>query len=481
MCNTLSTGVIPVRKWGMNIGLSRDLKKRIGKENVKTDAADLLAYASDATHHYIKGRPDAVVLPLTVSHVAEIVGYASKRGIPVIPRGAGSGLAGGSTSSRGGILLDMKRMNRVIEINKGNLTAVAEAGVVLAHFHRLVEKERLFYPPDPQSMAVCTLGGNVSTRAGGPRGVKYGTTGNYILGLEVVLPDGSIIQTGGSCVKQSVGYDITHLMTGSEGTLGVITKVITRLLPLPEAKKTIIVKCRTTEQAAFAVSEIISNGIVPSMLEYLSLGAVALMNTLLSPPLVTDGEAYLFIELDGSPLQIEEEGLRVKAVCEALSVMEIRIVDDKKEAASYWKARSSLYPLLMSFLKKVIVEDVTVPRNRIPEFVKAVEKIAASTGVAIGVSGHAGDGNMHPSILMGEISDEMEKKAHRAIEEIVACGLELGGSISGEHGIGIQKREFVMREMGARQVSLFKAIKEAFDPKGIMNPGKIWLDGGKNR
>ncbi|MBU0994248.1 MAG: FAD-binding protein [Proteobacteria bacterium] len=461
----------------MKNGLARDLKKQIGKDNVKTDSEDLLAYCSDATHQSIKGKPDAIVLPLTPQDISKIVSYASKHQVPVVPRGAGSGLSGSSTPIKGGIVLDIKRMNRIIDINKGNLTAIAEAGVVLARFHKQVEKENLFYPPDPQSMSVCTLGGNVSTRAGGPRGVKYGTTGNYILGLEVVLPDGSIIHTGGSCVKQSVGYDITHLMTGAEGTLGVITKVTTRLLPLPAAKKTIIVKCRTTEQAAIAVSDIIAAGIIPSMLEFLSLGAIALMNTLISPPIVADGEAYLFIEIDGFPVQIEEDAKRIKYVCEDVDVMEIRVVEDKKEAASYWKARSSLYPLVLSFVKKVIVEDVTVPRNRIPEFVKSIEKISASTGIAIGVSGHAGDGNMHPSVLMGDVSEEMEKKAQDAIRQIVACGLELGGSISGEHGIGIHKAEFILQEMGARQIELFKSIKKAIDPEGIMNPGKIWIDG----
>ena len=462
-------------------GLSRDLKKIIGKENVHADPEDLLAYGGDATYHHIKGRPQAVVTPITPDDVAGVVRYASRKNIPVVPRGAGSGLSGNSTAVKGGIMVDMKRMNRILNINKGNFTAEVEAGAVLAPFHRTVEREGLFYPPDPQSMSVCTLGGNVSTRAGGPRGVKYGTTGNYVLGLEVVLPDGDIIRTGGSCVKQSVGYDLTHLYTGAEGTLGVITKVITRLLPLPAEKKTIIMKCRTTEQAAVAVAEIISRGVVPAMLEFVSLGAIALMNTYIDPPLVPDGEAYLFIELDGTLLQIREEAERIRTIGETLEVMETRVVESKKEAATYWKARSNLYPLLMSFLKKVIVEDVTVPRDRIPAFVQAVEVISAETGVAIGVSGHAGDGNMHPSILMDDMSKEMEEKAQAAIRKIVSCGLELGGSISGEHGIGIHKAEFIIQELGRRQVEVFKSIKQAIDPKGIMNPGKIWAEGEGTR
>lgn len=457
------------------MGLSRDLKRLIGKEKVRTDIADLLSYSGDALSSHVKGKPDAVVLPDHPEQVSKTLAYAAKRKIPVIPRGAGSGLSGGCTPVKGGIVIDTKRMNRILEINKGNLTAVTEAGVVLASFHKAVELENLFYPPDPQSKSICTLGGNVATRAGGPHGVKYGTTANYVLGLEIVLPDGSIINTGGSCVKQSVGYDLTHLMTGSEGTLGVITKITTRLLPLPQASRTIIVKCETVEQATDTVSKIISNGIIPAVLEYLSQGAIALMNKYISPPLETDGQAYLFIEIDGLDVQINEEATLIQHLCEELGAMEVRLVQDKKEADTYWMARSNLYPLLMSFLKKVIVEDVTVPRHRMSEFVKSVEKISADTGVAIGISGHAGDGNMHPSILMGEVTDELEKKANGAIEQIIKSGLALGGCISGEHGIGLHKAPYVIEELGQRQIDLFKTIKNAIDPKGIMNPGKIWV------
>lgn len=457
------------------MGLSRDLKRLIGKEKVRTDIADLLSYSGDALSSHVKGKPDAVVLPDHPEQVSKTLAYAAKRKIPVIPRGAGSGLSGGCTPVKGGIVIDTKRMNRILEINKGNLTAVTEAGVVLASFHKAVELENLFYPPDPQSKSICTLGGNVATRAGGPHGVKYGTTANYVLGLEIVLPDGSIINTGGSCVKQSVGYDLTHLMTGSEGTLGVITKITTRLLPLPQASRTIIVKCETVEQATDTVSKIISNGIIPAVLEYLSQGAIALMNKYISPPLETDGQAYLFIEIDGLDVQINEEATLIQHLCEELGAMEVRLIQDKKEADTYWMARSNLYPLLMSFLKKVIVEDVTVPRHRMSEFVKSVEKISADTGVAIGISGHAGDGNMHPSILMGEVTDELEKKANGAIEQIIKSGLALGGCISGEHGIGLHKAPYVIEELGQRQIDLFKTIKNAIDPKGIMNPGKIWV------
>ena len=459
-------------------GLGNDLQRLVSTDGVKTDPEDLFAYTSDATHYYARGMPQAVVLPETPEQVSRVVKYASDHAIPITPRGAGSGLSGGCTPVRGGIVLDMKRMNRIIEINRGNMTARAESGVVLGHFQGAVEKERLFYPPDPQSMSVCTLGGNVATRASGPHGVKYGTTCNYVLGLEVVLPDGSVINTGGICVKQSVGYNLTQLLTGSEGTLGVITKVNLRLLPLPPAHRTMVVVCESADQAAKIVSEIIAEGTVPAMLEFLSQAAVGLMNTYITPPITTEGEAYLLMDLDGTHTQVDEDAAHVEKLCRGLSAMDIRTISDEKEAQSYWKARANLGPLVLSLIKKMIAEDVTVPRDRIPDFVQSIQDISAATGVLIGISGHAGDGNMHPTILFSEVNEETEKKAQSAIEQIVKTGLNLGGTISGEHGIGLHKSEFLEWELGHVQVELLKRIKNAFDPNGIMNPGKIWEKGG---
>ncbi|MBW2366602.1 MAG: FAD-binding protein [Deltaproteobacteria bacterium] len=458
-------------------GLEKDLARLVGKAMVKTDPADLMAYESDAIHDYARGKPEAIVLPNTTDDVATVVTYAYNNRIPVTPRGAGSGLSGGCTPVQGGIVLDTKRMNKIIEINPGNLTGKAECGVVVSRYHRAVEKQNLFYPPDPQSMTVCTLGGNVATRAGGPHGVKYGTTSNYVLGLEVVLPDGSIINTGGSCVKQAVGYDLTHLLTGSEGTLGVITKVTTRLLPKPPADQTIIVTCETPEQASDLVSAIIAAGIVPAMLEYVPQAAIGFINEYLTPPLSTEGGAFLFIKLDGLEVQIAEESKRVEAVCTHLKAIDVRVAAGKKEADSYWKARSMLYPLMVSVMKKVINEDVTVPRDRFPEFIRAMVDLSAKIGLMIGFAGHAGDGNVHPVILMSDTDEATYQKAMTAVREIVHTGLRLGGSISGEHGIGLHKASFLEDELGERQVALLKAIKNTIDPAGIMNPGKIWVQG----
>lgn len=460
-------------------GLAQDLGRILGTGQVLTEREDMLAYANDATHYFKSRVPDAVVLPHNTEEVAKIMKYAFEHEIPVTPRGAGSGLSGGCTPVKGGIVMDTKRLNKILEIDQSNMTAKVEAGVVLKKFQDTVEKRRLFYPPDPQSMSVCTIGANVATRAGGPRGVKYGTTGNYVLGLEVVLPDGSIINTGGKFVKQSVGYNLTQLMTGSEGTLGVITGVNLRLLPLPEADKTVIVVCETLDQAAQIVAEIIARGAVPAMLEFLIKLAITVMNNYVAEPLPTDGEAYLFMLFDGTEAQVEAEAQIVSQICHDLKAREVRVIDNPKVAHGYWNARANIYPLIQTIFNRATSEDVTVPRNKIPDFVRAVQSIAASIGIMIGLAGHAGDGNMHPSILFPEVTPEAEAKAKVAIDQLIRAGLDLGGTISGEHGIGIHKAEYLAWELGDIQIDLMKRIKYAFDPKGIMNPGKIWMEDGE--
>lgn len=459
--------------------LAKDLRKFLHPDQVFTSKEDLLAYANDGTFYMKRRIPDAVVLPNKTEDVARLLRYADQNEIPVTPRGAGTGLAGGCTPVKGGIVLDMKRMNSIREINKDNMTASVEAGVVLANFQKAVEGQSLFYPPDPQSMAACTLGGNVATRAGGPRGVKYGTTGQYVLGVNFVLPNGEIIKSGGKFVKQSVGYDLPHLMTGSEGTLGVITDIDLRLLPYPEDNRTLVVVCETLDQAAELVSAIIARGAVPAMMEYVIKLAISVMNSqyAFKKPIPETGEAYLLVYLDGSTAQVEKETSVIREIAMDLKVPDVIVEEDKNAAAQYWKARKNFFPMVMSIFKRVIIEDVTVPRNRIPAFVSAVQNIAMARGVTIGQAGHAGDGNLHPTIMQLEISPQTAIQAKEAIDDLIRAGLELGGTISGEHGIGIHKQEYLEWELGASQVDLMRRIKKAFDPRGIMNPGKIWLDG----
>jgi len=465
-------------KYQHSNALSKDLISLLGKEKVKAEPEDLLAYSSDATRYFAQGMPDAVILPTEISDISKVLKYATAYEIPVTPRGAGSGLSGGATPIKGGIVLDMKRMNHILDINKGNMTARVESGVVLANFHRAVERQRLFYPPDPQSMDVCTLGGNVACRAGGPHCVKYGTTPNYVLGLEAVLPDGSVINTGGISIKQSTGYNITQLLTGSEGTLAVITKINLRLIPLPAARKTAIIVCDSPQLASELVSRIIYDGTVPAVLEYVSASAIMLMNSFNPIPVTMDGKAYLFIELDGSPAVILEDSEEIKRTCLEMKAREVKIFEDPEQAALIWKTRRKYSPLLLRVMKRAVLEDISVPRDKFPEMVKAVEEIGASLGIPTSISGHAGDGNVHPAVLYPEVTPEMEKKAEEAVRLIIRKGLDLGGTISGEHGIGLHKSQFMEMEFGQEQIALLKRIKYAFDPGGIMNPGKIWPETG---
>ncbi len=457
--------------------LSRDLGRLVSEDRVLTELEDRTIYASDTTFFYKKHLPDVVVLPVDEIEVSNILKYAYVHDIPVTPRGAGTGLEGGCTPINGGIVLDMKKMCKILEIDRGNMTARVESGVVLAKFHTAVEKMDLFYPPDPQSMTVCTLGGNVSTRAGGARGVKYGTTQNYVLGLEMVLPDGSIITTGSKCVKNSVGYDITHLLTGAEGTLGVITKIDLRLLPLPKAHKTCVVAVDTLKHAAEMVTEIIGSGAVPAMLEYITQIGMATMNSNIQPPIDTSkAEAFLLMEIDGSESQVMADAQAIKKLCMDMKALEVLVIEDEREAKTYWKARANLGASASRFMARVIMGCVSVPRNRLPELVESIQQISASTGVFIGVAGHAGDGNLHPTLLVPKLDAGVDKKNEEATDQIMKKTLELGGTISGEHGIGLQKSKYLKWQCGEVQVELMKRIKEAFDPKGIMNPGKLWPD-----
>lgn len=459
-------------------GLEKDLRRLVSKERVRIDPEDLRAYGADATYYVRRGKPDAVVLPETTEEVSKVLRYASGRAIPVTPRGAGTGLSGGATPLKGGIVLDMKRMRQILEINRRNLSARVEAGVVLADFHRAVKKIGLFYPPNPQSMTVCTLGGNVATRACGPHGVKYGATGDYVLGLEVVLADGSVIEPGGDVVRSSAGYDLVHLFSGSEGTLGVITKIRLRLLPLPPAHRTVVVACETIEQAGDTVTEILAGGTLPATIEFIPQMAVVAMNQYIRPPLTTQGQAYLLMDLDGTPDQIASQADHILGICRRMAVLDIRVIEDEKEAQSYWTARSNLGAMLLTVMKKAVNEDVAVPRDRIPEFVRGIQALSATlTKVVLGIGGHAGDGNMHPTILYPEVSDAAENEARSTIEKVLRLGLSLGGTVSGEHGIGFHKAEFLSWQLGPTQMELLKRIKKAFDPKGILNPGKLWTEG----
>ncbi len=458
-------------------GLVRDLEALLDPRRVFSHPEDLLAYMNDATHKRVM--PAVVVQPMTPAEISRVLCYANQNQIPVVPRGAGTGLAGGATPGIGSIVVDLKRLQQVIEVDRQNLTATLECGVVTQKFHTLVESMGLFYPPDPQSMLVCTMGGNVATRAGGPRGVKYGTTKDYVLGVEAVLPDGEIIRYGGKSVKMSSGYDLARLLTGSEGTLGIITKVTVKLLTLPAYRRTMVAVFAELEAAAEAVSAIIAAGAVPSRLELLTKSSLETIEAFIPLGLPKDAEAFLLIELDGHEGKVNEETQQIIAICRQNGVRETTIARDAAEAERMWLARRVLFPATARRAPTILIEDATVARSQVPAMIREIKRIAELNQLVIGVSGHVGDGNLHPGILTDKSDPELMRRAEKAMGEIAKEALRLGGTLSGEHGIGYLKAPYLEWEFKSAGVNLMRRIKQAFDPNGIMNPGKIWVDGGE--
>lgn len=450
----------------------KKLEDIVGKSNFSRAKEDLVCYAYDATAQtYL---PDAVLFPQNVLEISAILKLANKDSFFVIPRGAGSGMTGGSLAVRGGIILAMTRFNRILKIDKENLVASVEPGVVTGRFHEAVEKENLFYPPDPSSSEFCTLGGNLAECAGGPRAVKYGVTRDYVLGIEAVLPTGEIINTGVSTAKGVVGYDLTRLLVGSEGTLGVITRMTLRLLPLPEAVSTMTAVFNNMETAAKAVSAIIRYGIIPRTVEYMDNASIRCVEEYLNMGLPVNSEALLLIDVDGKEKEVEITINQIEELCISQGAANVKKARTKEDAAKLWKARKAISPALFRYGQDKINEDIVVPRNKIPDMVKKIDELRKKTGLVMVSFGHAGDGNIHFNIMLDKKNKEELKKAEAAVEALFEYTLELGGTISGEHGVGITKLRYIQKEIGAVELGLMKKIKKIFDPNGVLNPGKIF-------
>jgi glycolate oxidase len=450
------------------------LQEIVGSDNVSTAQADRICYSYDATQQ--KFLPEVVVYPGDVREISLILKMANAEKIPVFPRGAGSGFTGGSLPVKGGIVLVTTRLDRILRIDEDNLVAEVEPGVVTEQFQQAVEKVGLFYPPDPASLKFSTLGGNVAECAGGPRCVKYGVTKDYILGLEVVTPQGDIIRTGGQTMKGVVGYDLTKLMVGSEGTLGVITRIVIKLLPLPEAKKTMLVIFNSIDGAAKAVSAIIRGKIIPTTLEFMDAATLDCVRKATGLALPEAARAVLIIEVDGDRDLIERQAARIGEIVAPLGVLETRIAANAAESEDIWKVRRSVSPSLRKVNPDKFNEDICVPRSKVPDMIRAVETIAARYEIPIVNFGHAGDGNIHVNVMIDRsVPGEMEK-AEKAIEEIFAETLRFGGTMSGEHGIGITKAPYIPMELDPAAIAYMKTIKRALDPNNILNPGKIFLE-----
>jgi len=446
----------------------------VGKDNILTDKQDKICYSYDATQtEYL---PEAVVHPANAEEISQILKLANQENFPVFPRGAGSGFSGGSLPKGGGIVLVTTRMNRILRIDTENLIAEVEPGVVTEDFQKAVEKLGLFYPPDPASLKFSTLGGNVAENAGGPRAVKYGCTKDFVMGLEVVLPTGAVIRTGGETYKGVVGYDLTKLLCGSEGTLGIITKIIFKLLPYPESKKTMLAIFDSIEGAAKAVSSIIGNKIIPTTLEFMDYATLQCVERRFSLGLPAAGRAVLLIELDGDQDLIEKQSLQLEKIVSSLGLVQFRTAKDIAESEQLWKVRRLISPSLRDVNPNKYNEDIVVPRSKVPDVIRLIEKISQRLDIPIVNFGHAGDGNIHVNIMADNSVAGMEEKAHVAIREVFQAALQLGGTMSGEHGVGLSKAPYIELELNPDQIYAMKSIKAAFDPNNILNPGKMFPD-----
>lgn len=449
------------------------LRNIVGPEHLRLDPSDFEAYATDGTK--LRFMPDAVIFPGNAQEVSAILIQADQERFPVIPRGAGTGMSGGALPVAGGLVLSLERFDRILLIDEDNLIAKVEPGVITAHLQAEVEKRALFYPPDPASSDISTIGGNVAECAGGLRAVKYGVTRDYILGLTAVLPTGEILKTGVETMKGVVGYDLTRLLIGSEGTLAVVTEITVRLMPRPETQRTMIAFFPEVAQAVETVGRIIRRGVLPSTLELMDSRSIACVRDEIALEVPEGTEALLLIEVDGGREEVDRDALRVRQVCEMSGVSGFLAADDRAGAETLWEARRNLSPSLYKLRPHKVSEDIVVPRSRMAELVKFLDAMSRRYGLPIPAFGHAGDGNLHVNIMLDK-TDPLEcSKAEEIVKALFQKVIAMGGTLSGEHGIGITKARYLGMEISPAGIALMQRIKNAFDPHGILNPGKMMI------
>jgi len=446
----------------------------IGADGVVTDAETLRPFASDYTEDLVF-MPEVAVLPRTTEQVQALLRIATEHNVPVTPRAGGTGLSGGALPILGGILLSCHRMNQILEIDRENLIGVVEPGVITQVFQEAVEKVGLFYPPDPASRGSCTLGGNVAENAGGPRAVKYGVTKDYVMGVEAVLADGSLIRTGGKLYKDVSGYNLTQLLVGSEGTLAIITKIFFKLLPWPPHRKVLLAPFHSIEEAARAVVAVFMKGVSPSACELMERDAVQCAVRQLGKEWPhSEAAAHLLLEADGHSLErVDEEAMLMGEACMEVGAEDVLIADDERRMREIWSLRRSIGEAVKS-INIYKEEDTVVPRSKIPELISGVKAIAAKYNLMTICYGHAGDGNIHCNIIKTVDDETWENVLPTAIVEIFEHTKSLGGQLSGEHGVGFVQKEYLPITQGAVEIGLMKKIKSQFDPMGILNPMKIF-------
>jgi glycolate oxidase len=446
----------------------------VGEENYTDRLIDMVSYSYDASEH--SHRPSCGVWAETTEQLSEILKLANKEGIPIIPRGAGTGLSGMAVPAKGGIVLDLSHMNKILKISIDDRLAVVQPGVVYADLEKALAPYGFFFPPDPASGQVCTLGGNVATNAGGVKGAKYGTTRDYVLGLQVVLPDGRVMRTGSRAMKSVSGYDLTRLFVGSEGTLGVVSEITLKINPKPAATSTALATFDNLEDAGRAVSEVMHSGILPSVLEILGRETLVAINqnTDLHLPEV---DAMLLTETDGYTQ--EETDYQMKKVIEVFkknNAREVKEARTEEETVELWKARKSAYAVLARIKTHFVLEDVTVPMAKVAELLRGVGEIAEKHNLQIATFGHAGDGNLHPQILYDGYDPDEVNRMEAASADLFQLAIDLGGTLTGEHGIGLSKAPFMTLEHDPVAMDVMRSLKKLLDPNNILNPGKMALE-----
>jgi glycolate oxidase len=450
-----------------------ELRRLVGPGNVLTEKEDLIPYSFDGTAA-LRQMPGCVAFATTTQQVSSVLRLAQETRIAIVTRGSGTGLSGGSLPSPDCVVLCMVKMDKLLELDRANLTMLAEAGIITAAVADAAGAADLFYPPDPGSMKSSTLGGNVAENSGGLRGLKYGVTRNYVLGLEVVLPDGEVLWTGNKCVKDVAGYCLRDLFIGSEGTLGVITKVLLRLIPKPPAKRTLIATFARMDQAAQTVSAIIAARIIPCTLEFLDRTTIRCVEDFAQVGLPLDCEALLLMETDGHPAAVAEEASRMADLARANGATQVRVAKDEAEAENLASARRSAFSALARVAPTTILEDATVPRSELANMIRFIATTAAKFRLRIGTFGHMGDGNLHPTFLTNERDADEMRRVEEAFKEIFDEAIRLGGTITGEHGVGVSKKSFLPKFAGSAQMRVMRELRRALDPKGILNPGKMF-------
>jgi len=448
-----------------------NLRTIVGEENLLTSKEDLINYSYDSSID--EAMPEVVLFPGTTEQVSEILKMASKKKIPVTVRGAGTNLSGGTVPLKGGIVLVMTRMKKVIEFSKENRYIIVEAGLPNLEMQKIVMKEGLFFPPDPASWAVATMGGNVGENAGGPRGVKYGVTRDWILGLKVVMADGRVINTGGVTMKNVTGIDLTSLFCGSEGLLGVVTEVALKLLPIPPFQQSIQAFFDDVDDASKTVADIIASGIIPVSLELLDRVVINMVEDSRKIGLPRDAEGMLIMMVDGFEDDCRKQSAQIEKICKKHKAKNVEIAQTKEQEDALWKARRDAFGVMSQKRPNCILEDVTVPVSNLPAMVKGTLEIGEKYDLTVGVMAHAGDGNTHPMIVTDKRDAEEWERVEKAIGEIFKLAVDLGGTLSGEHGIGISKKPFMDLIYGEPEYQLMRELKKVVDPEGILNPGKM--------